>query len=115
MSYFDFMVMAVPKANKEEYIKFAESTNPFFKEMGAKRIVYCWEDQLMPGKITDFYMAVQAKDDEAIVVCFYEWPDKETHDNAQAKMREGGAMPSGKPPFDGTRMIMGSFSPVIDD
>lgn len=37
------------------------------------------------GKFTDFRKAVQAEDDETVVFCWIEWPDKETRDAAFAK------------------------------
>ena len=39
-----------------------------------KRVVESWSDDVPEGKVTDF-RAVQAKDDEAVVFSWFEYPD----------------------------------------
>ena len=61
-------------------------------------------------KHTDFYRAVAAKDDEAVVFAWVEWPDKATRDAGMERMEQDPRMdpadPANKPvPFDGRRMI----------
>ncbi len=120
MSYIDGFVIAVPTANKDAFVAHAELVDPIFMELGAVRIVECWGDQVPDGKQTDFKRAVQARDDETIVFSWIEWPDKATHAAAMAKMQEmmktdARFDPDKHPmPFDGARMIFGSFSPVFE-
>ena len=116
--YVDGLVFAVPSANKQAFIDYANGANNMMKDYGCTRIVYAWGDELQDGQVTDFKKAVQAKDDETVVYCWHEWPDKATRDQGHKKMREG--MQSGDshmnnpPPFDGMRMIFGGFEPIIE-
>ena len=116
MSYIDGFVIAVPKAGKDKFIAFAKEFDPVFMEYGAIRVVECWEDDVPDGKVTDFRRAVQAGGDEAVVFSWVEWPDKATRDASMQKMMEDPRMdPEKNPmPFDGKRMIYGSFAPVLE-
>lgn len=116
MSYMDGFVIAVPKANKQKFIDHAEKFDHLFIEYGALRVVECWQDDVAKGETTDFFRAVKAKDDEAIVFSWIEWPDKNTRDTQMAKMMEDPRMePEGvEMPFDGMRMIYGGFDPVYE-
>ena len=120
MAYMDGFVIAVPTANKQKFIDHAQTADPIFKEMGAIRIIECWQDDVPDGKVTDFRKAVQAKDDESVVFSWIEWPDKATRDAAFKKMEEmmktdDRMNPEKNPmPFDGKRMIFGGFMPVVE-
>ncbi|MCB1690155.1 MAG: DUF1428 domain-containing protein, partial [Halioglobus sp.] len=80
MSYIDGFVIAVPKANKEKFIRHAETADAAFIEFGATRVLECWEDDVTDGKVTDFRRSVQAREDEAVVFSWIEWPDKTSRD-----------------------------------
>jgi uncharacterized protein YbaA (DUF1428 family) len=116
MSYVDGYVVAVPKANKEAYRKLASKMAPLFREFGATRLVECWGDDVPHGKVTDFYGSVKAKDDEAVVFSWIEYPSKEVRDAANEKMKSDPRMNAmgAEMPFDGKRMIFGGFSPIVD-
>lgn len=60
-------VAAVPKGNKETFIKHAKEAAGYFKKLGATRNVECWGDDVPKGGLTDFYKATQAKDDELAI------------------------------------------------
>lgn len=63
------------------------------------------------GKLTDIRKAVQAKDDESVVFCWIEWPDKVMNDPSKLDPRMD---PEKNPmPFDGKRLIYGGFAPVV--
>jgi len=119
MPYIDGFVIAVPTANKEQFIRHAQTGDSVFMELGATRILECWGDEVPAGQHTDFRRAVQAGDDETVVFSWVEWPDKATRDAAFAKMPEmmktdPRMNPEKNPmPFDGKRMIYGGFSPVV--
>lgn len=49
MSYVDGCVIAVPTANREQFIKHAKVAAVVFKEHGALNIVECWGDDV-PGE-----------------------------------------------------------------
>src|SRR5690606_11193937 len=78
--YIDGFILAVPKANKQKFIEHANKGDSVFADLGATRILECWGDDVPDGKLTDFRRAVQAKDDEAVVFSWIEWPDKATRD-----------------------------------
>lgn len=118
--YIDGFVMAVPTANKEKFTAHAESADSVFIDLGATRVIECWGDDVPDGETTDFRKAVKAKDDEAVVFSWIEWPDKQTRDAAMAKMMsedfsdERMDQEKNPMPFDGKRLIFGGFAPVAE-
>ena len=115
MAYIDGFVIAVPTANRQKFIDFAKEFDPMFLEFGATRVVECWGDDVPHGKQTDFYRAVAAKDDEAVLFSWIEWPDKATRDAGMKQVMDDPRMgPDNPMPFDGARMIYGGFAPVVD-
>ena len=117
MNYIDGYLLAVPSDQKEAYRAFAEKSWPLFKEWGAIRHVECWSDDVPHGKVTDFFRAVQAKDDESVVFSWIEYPSREVRDAASKKMREDPRMKKwseGMKFVDGKRMIFGGFVPLMD-
>ena len=110
--------MAVRHANKQAFIDHARTVDPLFLEYGATRVLECWGDDVPHGKQTDFYRAVEAKEDEAVVFSWIEWPDKATRDAGMKKMMEDPRMDPNNPdntpmPLDGKRMIYGGFDPIF--
>lgn len=119
MEYIDGFVLAVPTANRQAFIDHARMADEVFLEQGAHRIVECWQEDVPKGVTTDFFGAVAARDDEAVVFSWIEWPDKATRDAAMAKLHtlmetdprfDATLNP---PPFDGKRMIFGGFAPIV--
>jgi uncharacterized protein YbaA (DUF1428 family) len=116
MTYVEGFVVAVPTENKEAFREHAAGLTPLFRECGIQRQVECWGDDVPHGKLTDFYGAVQAKDDETVVFAWFEYPDKAARDAANDKMRSDPRMqPTGEIPFDGQRMIIGGFNAIVDE
>ncbi|MEK8031122.1 DUF1428 domain-containing protein [Ideonella sp. DXS29W] len=119
MAYIDGFVIAVPTANKQQFIEHAQHFDALFIEMGAQRILECWSDDVPKGQVTDFWRAVNAQDDESVCFSWIEWPDKPTRDQAMAQMGEKMKNdprwdPAKNPmPFDGKRMVFGGFEPVV--
>jgi uncharacterized protein YbaA (DUF1428 family) len=119
MSFIDGFVMAVPAGNQHAFLDHAKSIDNFFIEQGAIRVVECWGEDVPHGKLTDFYRAIQAKDDEVVVFSWIEWPDRATRDAGMKRMQD--AMKSdarfdaekNPPPFDGKRMIFGGFAELF--
>jgi uncharacterized protein YbaA (DUF1428 family) len=115
MAYIDGFVMAVPTANKQAFIDYAKEFDPIFLEYGATRVLECWGDDVPHGKQTDFYRAVEARDDEAVLFSWIEWPDKATRDAGMKNVMEDPRMDPNNPmPFDGKRLIYGGFAPVLE-
>ena len=116
MSYVDGFVAAVPVANREKFRKHAEDAAAVFKEHGALQVVECWGDDVPDGEVTSFPMAVQRKEDEAVVFSWILWPSREVRDSAMEKvMADPRLKPEANPmPFDGKRMIYGGFEIVVE-
>lgn len=115
MSYVEGFVLAVPKANLDAYKEVERRSSDIFLEHGATGYVACIGDDVPYGELTSFPRAVQAKDDEIVVLCWIAYPDKATREAVNAKVmadpRMGPDMPM---PFDGKRMIFGGFIPFIE-
>ena len=116
MTYVEGFVAAVPTANKEAYRKHAAEAAGLFREFGVARMVENWGDDVSRGKTTDFYGAVQAKDDETVVFSWFEYPTKEVRDAANEKMQSDPRMKEmgASMPFDGQRMIFGGFDSIVE-
>jgi len=118
MAYIDGFVIAVPTANKEAFLKHARLFDQLLLDHGALRVVEGWGDDVKHGKQTDFFRAVEAREDETVAFSWIEWPDKATRDAAHGRMME--AMETdprfkeiGEMPFDGARMVFGGFEPIL--
>lgn len=115
MAYYTGFVLAVPAANKQTYIDHARQTWPMFERLGAVRMVETWGEDVPRGKQTDFYRATDAKDDEAPLFSWIEWPDRSAADKAWAAMEEEMKdKPMPEMPFDGMRMFWGGFTPIFN-
>ena len=116
MTYVDGFVMAVPKANKQQFIEHARTGDAAFLEQGATRVLECWADDVPDGSVTDFRKAVKANGDETVVFSWIEWPDKATRDAGMKMVMSDPRMsPESNPmPFDAKRMIFGGFAPVVE-
>lgn len=114
MSYIDGFVIAVPVAQRDAFIAHAKRFDPLFLEYGATRVMECWADDVPEGKLTDFRRAVQATADEAVVFSWIEWPDKAARDTGmETFMKDPRLDDASTLPFDGKRMILGGFAPVV--
>ena len=115
MTYVDGFVIPVPAENKEKFRAHAAAVGQLFKEFGAARLFESWGDDLPEGKVTDFRGSVQAKEDETVAFAWAEYPSKEAREAAVEKMRTDPRMAQfADAPFDGSRMILGSFSSIVD-
>ena len=113
MPYIEGFVAAVPTTNRDVYIEHATEAAEYFKSLGATRVIECWGDDVPKGEVTDFYKAVQAKDDETVVFSWVEYPDKATRDSANEKM--AAADMDMEMPFDSRRMFWGGFEQVVSE
>lgn len=121
MTYIQGFVLAVPTANKDKFIAHAKDGDAVFMDHGATRILECWQDNVEKGHTTDFFHAVDCKDDESVVFSWIEWPDQATFKAMEGRMDEimksdPRMDPQKNPmPFDGMRMIYGGFDPVVEE
>ena len=115
MTYVDGFVAAVPTANKQAYIKHAETSAVLFKEYGALSVIECWGDDLPEGKVNSLHTAVMRKDDETVVFSWVTWPDKAMRDAGWEQLMADPRMQSdaNPMPFDGERLIYGGFEMIV--
>jgi uncharacterized protein YbaA (DUF1428 family) len=116
MTYIDGFVLAVPTDNKEAYLAHARESVPVFQKYGALRLVENWGVDVPDGEQTSFPLAVKATEDETVVFSWIEWPSKAARDAGMKQaekdpffQNEGGVVP-----YDGMRMIFGSFETILD-
>jgi uncharacterized protein YbaA (DUF1428 family) len=116
MNYVEGFVLAVPTANREVYRRHAADAAPIFEEFGVLRMVETWGDDVPDGKVTDFRRAVQAKADETVVFSWFEYRSREARDAAQKQMMSDPRLSDmgASMPFDGRRMTMGGFLPIVE-
>ncbi len=116
MDYIDGFVAAVPTANREAYRRHAAAAVPVFKEHGALRVVECWGDDVPPGKLTSFPLAVKCQPDETVVFSWIAWPSRAARDAGMKKvMADPRVQPENNPmPFDGQRLIYGGFETLVE-
>lgn len=116
MGYVDGFVIPVEEGKKADYQAVAEWSAPIFMDHGTQGIVEAWGDDVMHGEVTDFYKAVDAKAGETVVFSWMAYPSREvreaSHKASMADERFGDGSP--EMPFDGKRMIIGSFIPIVD-
>ena len=99
MEYIDGFVAAVPTANREKYLRYAQAGAAIFKEYGALQVVECWGNDVPEGKVTSFPMAVQRKDDETVVFSWITWPSKAVRDEGMKKAMADPRLQPGKNPM----------------
>ena len=116
MDYVEGFVAAVPTANKQAFIEHATRAAAVFREHGASRVVECWGDDVPPGKLTSFPLAVQCRGDETVVFSWIVWPSRAARDTGMAKVMADPRMTSeaNPMPFDGARLIFGGFQVVVE-
>jgi len=113
MTYVDGFVASVPAAKRADFVEHAQTMAKIFKEFGAISVVDCWGDDVPPGKLTSFPLAVQCQPDETVVFGWITWPSREVRDEGWKKVMADQRMQSaGVPPFDGKRMIFGGFEMI---
>jgi len=113
--YIQGFLVPVPGDKKAEYKDIAEKFWEIAKDYGATEHVEAWEADVKDGQWTDFRKAVDLKDGEKVVFSWVIWADKETADASHDKLMADERMKqfSGEMPFDGKRMIVGGFEPIV--
>ena len=114
MSCLDISVCAVPDGRKADYVTHCQKFHAVAKEFGALAIVDTWGDDIPEGKLTDFRKAVKAEPGETVAVGWIIWKDKPTRDAAWQKLMADDRMKNMEMPFDGKRMIFGTFGSIVE-
>jgi uncharacterized protein YbaA (DUF1428 family) len=121
MTYIEGFVIAVPTANKQKFIDHANICDAVFMEEGAQRILECWQEDVSKGHTTDFFGAVDAKEDESVAFSWVEWADRDARQKGMARLGkimetdERLSQENNPMPFDGARMIFGGFDPIVEE
>lgn len=115
MSYIDAFLAPVPVVNRDAYADLVSDVAEIFRKHGAVSYVECWGDEIPPGKWTSMTMAVQAKDDETVVIGWAVWPSKDKRDAAYPALMKDlhTTLADRSALFDGKRMIFGGFTPLL--
>jgi uncharacterized protein YbaA (DUF1428 family) len=112
--YVNTYVLSVPEEMKSEYVRIARVFADVAKDFGALEIYENWELEVPDGEHTDFRKAVKAEVGEKIVLSWVVWPDRETGAIAHKGMFADDRMADlGDLPYDGSRMILGGFEPIL--
>lgn len=112
--YVNTYVVPVPEEKKEDYLELAKRFAEVAQDFGALEIFENWEVDIPDGEHTDYRKAVSAKAGEKIVLSWVIWPDRETGARAHKGMFADARLADiGDMPFDGKRMILGGFEPLL--
>lgn len=112
--YVNTYVLGVPEKRKADYVRIAELFAEVAKDFGALEIFENWELDVPDGEQTDYRKAIKAEPGEKIVVAWIVWPDRATGAKAHKGMFADPRMAElGEMPFDGKRMILGGFEPIL--
>src|SRR5262245_16445987 len=114
--YVDGFVVPVPKDKLEAYRQFSEQAGKVWRELGALEYVECVGDDVPPGKLTSFPLAVKLEADETVVFAWIVYPSRTERDRINKAVmqdpRIAGADPKSMP-FDTKRMFWGGFEVLV--
>jgi len=112
MTVIDGVVYATPTDDKEKLRAFCNEMNGLFKDYGAVQVVDAWGIEVPDGEVTSFPMAVKAKPDETVCFGWVTWPSAEARAKGWEKLMQDERMSNAAMPFDGKRMIFGTFEAI---
>ena len=117
MSYLDSFVLPVKRADLEAYFKTAAEMALLWRELGALSVTESVGDGLAYGKVTSFPRAVQAGEDEVVVLATITYRNKAHKEAVVAAAFADARMLAlmENTPVDGTRMIWGGFDIIVND
>lgn len=114
MTYVDAFIVSVTKDKLDDYRKILPESAALWKEHGAIGYVETLGDDVPYGELTSFPRAVQAKDDEVVVLSWVLYASRADRDRvskaAMADPRMDKIMQN--QPVDGKRMIWGGFEVI---
>ncbi len=118
MSYIDGYVVPVPLAKLAAYRRMARKAGKVWIEHGALAVNECVADDVKSGKLTSFPQSVKLKDGETVVFSWIVYKSRQERDRINAKVMADPRLtsmmnPAASLPFDGKRMFMGGFKPIV--
>lgn len=116
MTYIDAFVLSVPKDKLDLYRSTLSASWELWKEFGATSYVEASGDDVPYGKLTSFPRAVQAEENEIVVLSWVTYPSRAVRDEASKKVMSDPRMIAlmEKLPVDGDRMIFGGFDSMFE-
>jgi uncharacterized protein YbaA (DUF1428 family) len=116
MTYIDAFVVSVSKDKVESYRAMLAESAALWRQCGALSYVEALADDVPHGEVTSFPRAVQATDDELVVLSWVTWPSRSARDVGNKKVMADPRMTAlmEKLPVDGKRMIFGGFETMIE-
>lgn len=115
MTIVDGAAYAVPNDKREEFAQKSKIMGTLFKEFGALQVVDSWGIDVPDGDVTSFPMAVKAGEGETVCFSFITWPSEQMRKEAWDKIMADERMQNAGPmPFDGKRMIFGTFEAIFE-
>jgi uncharacterized protein YbaA (DUF1428 family) len=133
MPFCDITIFPVQTDKKSDYLRFSERIAMIYREHGALRVRDFWQDD-DASKASDFHAETAmanyetislpdfrklsgATENQTVVVSMTEWPSRQARDigvKAATSDPRILATMNEEPVFDGSRLIAGGFSIVID-
>lgn len=113
MPYITGFLTPVKSEDRARYVASAEKSWPLFQKYGALEQVETWGEDIPPGKVTGFDLAVKLEPGEVVVLSWVKWPDRATADACWAQMQDDPGFAEMDMPFDGKRMMWGGFEPIF--
>lgn len=116
MTYVDAFVLSVPRDKVRDYRATLAESAELWKDFGALTYVECVGDDVPYGELTSFPRAVQANDDEVVILSWVTWASRADRDAGNKKVMSDPRMKAlmDKLPVDGNRMIFGGFETMIE-
>ena len=117
VKYVDGFVVPVPKKNLKKYRQMAQKFGKICREYGALEYMECLADDVKRGKVTSFPRSVKLKAGETVVFSWIVYKSRAQRNSINKKImkdpRLEKMMDHKKLPFDGMRMFMGGFKPIV--
>lgn len=115
MAYVDGFVVPVPRENLDSYKAMARRAEAVFREHGAIGYVECVGDDVPYGELTSFPRAVQAQENEIVILSWAVYPSREVRDAANKKIMNDPRLQDmmANPGFNPKKMIFGGFIPFL--
>ncbi|GJD48404.1 putative protein YbaA [Methylobacterium crusticola] len=116
MTYVDGFVVAVPREGLEAYRALARRAAAIWREHGALSVVECLADDVPYGALTSFPRAVQAREDETVVLSWIVYASRAERDAVNARVMADPRLEEAMAdrPFDARRMIYGGFEVFLE-
>ena len=117
MTYVDGFLLAVPKARLDEYKELARKASKVWIEHGALSYVETTGDDVPYGEVTSFPRAVQAKEDEIVILSWVTYASRAERDRIMKLVMKDPRLQGDmdKMPFDMQRMIFGGCEAFFEE